>query len=150
MIKKVMICLLKLNLLISAVIISAFLTGCEKQDNSITFESLLKEMTDRESITKFPDYTLKQASSYDRTQTSPENKDTWFNNKDYGNFIRKEVVQGRTEYVIMEENGPGCIVRWWIPFRLTTATVPCASILMKNRSRSLKKITMISSPVSHL
>jgi hypothetical protein len=97
------------------ILLGFFLLGCGNQEKSVTFVSLINEMADREAITNFPDYKLKQVSSYDRTQTSPENQDTWFNNKDYGHFIRKESVQGRTEYVIMEEDGPGCIVRWWIP-----------------------------------
>lgn len=105
--------------LLFMVMVSLIFSGCRNQEKSITFVSLIYEMADREAITKFPDYTLKQASSYDRTQTSPENKDTWFNNKDYGYFIRKEIIRDRTEYVIMEEDGPGCIVRWWIPLEYT-------------------------------
>ena len=102
------------------VLLSALLmAGCKEQTNKISFESLLREMTDRETITRFPDYRLKQASSYDRTQTGPEDPDTWFNNKDYGYYIRKEVIEDRTEYVIMEDTGPGCIVRWWIPLEYT-------------------------------
>ncbi|MBL7112718.1 MAG: DUF2961 domain-containing protein [Bacteroidales bacterium] len=97
----------------------AALAGCEKQTNTVSFVSLLSEMTNREAISKFPQYVLKQVSSYDRTQTGPEDPDTWFNNTDHGYSIRKEVVKDRTEYVIMEENGPGCISRWWTPLEYT-------------------------------
>ena len=76
-------------------------------------------MTDRESITRFPAFSLKQISSWDRTQTGSEDPKTWFNNADYGYYIRKEINHGRDEYVIMDENGPGCIVRWWIPLENT-------------------------------
>ena len=96
-------------------IILVFLTVNSCKSDSINFSSLLGEMTDRESITRFPNYTLKQISSWDRTQTSPEDQDTWFNNKDFGYSIRKEVKNGRDEYVIMDASGPGCIVRIWIP-----------------------------------
>jgi len=95
------------------------LAGCKDRTNKISFESLLREMTDREELTRFPDYILKQASSYDRTQTGPEDRNTWFNNKDYGHYIRKEIIGDRIEYVIMEDTGPGCIVRWWIPIEYT-------------------------------
>jgi hypothetical protein len=104
----------------------AQLAVCQLKSNAnnehptkVSFVSLLSEMTNRESITKFPRYELKQASSYDRTQNGPWDPDSWYNNKDYGYFIRKEVSKDRTEYVIMEENGPGCIVRWWIPLENT-------------------------------
>lgn len=88
-----------------------------EQNHVISITSLLREMTDREVLTRFPNpmYKLHQASSWDRTQTSPKDTSTWFGNKDYNNFIREERVQGRTEYVIMEANGPGAITRWWIP-----------------------------------
>jgi hypothetical protein len=99
--------------------------GCKQKKNRpqpsgpVTLTGLLNEMTDRESITRYPDFSLKQVSSWDRTQTGPDHPDTWFNNKDYGYFIRQEQHNGRTEYVILDENGPGCIVRWWIPLENT-------------------------------
>jgi hypothetical protein len=86
---------------------------------TVSLVSLLTEMTNREAITRFPDYTLKQLSSWDRTQTGPDDPKTWFNNADYGYYIRKEVNNGGDEYVIMDEKGPGCIVRWWIPLEYT-------------------------------
>ena len=102
------------------------LSGCknsyrEESDKSktVTFISLLDEMTDRNSLTRFPEFRLEQVSSWDRTQTGPADSSTWFNNKDYGHYIRPEVNEGRTEYVIMEEFNPGCIVRWWIPLEET-------------------------------
>lgn len=90
-----------------------------EDSHTVTFTSLLTEMTNRESITKFPNYTLKQLSSWDRTQTGPEDPKTWFNNIDYGYYIRKEVKNGIDEYVIMDEKGPGCIVRWEMPLENT-------------------------------
>ena len=91
----------------------------EKDSSEITFVSLLNEMTNREAITRYPAYRLKQVSSYDRTETNPADSSTWFNNKDYGYYIRKEIHDGRTEYVILEEFNPGSIVRWWIPLEET-------------------------------
>ena len=106
-------------------LIIVFQSGCRNKQyanktlETVSISSLLIEMTDREAITEFPDYTLKQLSSWDRTQTGPEDPKTWFNNGDYGYFIRKEINNGRDEYVIMDEKGPGCIVRWWIPLENT-------------------------------
>ncbi len=101
-------------------------TACQSNKNgdtgspgAITFPSLLREMADRDALRLYPAYRLKQASSYDRTETNPADPATWFNNKDYGNYIREEMREGRTEYVILEENNPGCIVRWWIPLEET-------------------------------
>src|SRR5690554_1832361 len=70
-----------------------FLSSCNSE--SITMESLLVEMTDREVITRFPEnaYTLKQFSSYDRLSTSPD-EPGWFANDDYTQFIREEYNDG--------------------------------------------------------
>ena len=111
--------ILNSRLLFSLVIFTSVLfTSCKERSRvTINMVSLLKEMINREELTRFPNpmYNLLQASSWDRTQTNPKDTTTWFGNKDYNNFIRKEHVQGRTEYVIMEANGPGAITRWWIP-----------------------------------
>jgi len=84
---------------------------------AVTIESLLGEMIDRDALARWPvaAYTCKQASSYDRARTGPDDPKTWFSNRDYDYFIRIEEKAGRKEYVIMDETGPGCITRWWIP-----------------------------------
>ena len=74
-------------------------------------------MVDRDSLARLPARAFRclQASSYDRAQTDPSNPKTWFANHDYEQFIRIETNEGRKEWVIMEHQGPGCIVRFWIP-----------------------------------
>lgn len=81
----------------------------------VTFESLLREMVDRDAIARWPDpaYTCKQFSSYDRASTSPADEKTWFANGDHGQFIRTIERQGRTERVMMDATGPGAVVRIW-------------------------------------
>ena len=113
---------ISVTVLFSFILAPLFLSGCkdilkteDEKLKSITFISLLDEMTDRNALTRFPAFSLRQVSTWDRTQTDPADVETWFNNKDYGYYIRKEENEGRTEYVIMEELNPGCIVRWWIP-----------------------------------
>ncbi|MGL6196987.1 MAG: DUF2961 domain-containing protein, partial [Thermoguttaceae bacterium] len=82
---------------------------------SITFASLLDEMVGRSAVSRAPEfpYTLKQQSSYDRASVSTD-KDGWFANKDWSNYIREEENEGRKEYVMFEAEGPGAVVRIWL------------------------------------
>ena len=81
----------------------------------VTFESLLNEMVNIESIARWPlqEFTCKQASSYDRAKVAPD-KPGWFANNDNTQYIRSEVNSGRTEHVMMEADGPGALVRFWL------------------------------------
>ncbi|WP_176466171.1 glycoside hydrolase family 172 protein [Aliifodinibius salipaludis] len=87
------------------------------QSNVITLESLLEEMVDRKSLAVYPEpyYTTRQFSSYDRNSTQPGDS-TWFANWDRTQFIRSEVNNGRKEYVMLETDKPGAIVRFWMTF----------------------------------
>lgn len=80
----------------------------------VTLASLLKEMADAASVARLPDpvFTLKQVSSYDRRSVAP-GQPGWFANDDHTHFIRTDVTDGRKEYVMMDEQGPGVIVRFW-------------------------------------
>lgn len=82
---------------------------------SVTLETLLEEMADRTAVACFPSpaYTCRQASSYDRDATSPDEQETWYANWDRSQFVREEENDGRREYVLMDEAGPGAIVRFW-------------------------------------
>ena len=81
----------------------------------IAINDLLLEIVDRQRLAVFPDpvYVQLQASSYERRSVTPGNAD-WFANKDWSHYIRQEVNQGRNEWVMMEDFGPGCITRIWI------------------------------------
>jgi hypothetical protein len=83
----------------------------------INLTSLLHDMTDAESITRFPDpaFGLYQSSSWDRAEKNKNDKASWFANKDYNYYIRIDSSRGRKEYVILDAKGPGAITRWWIP-----------------------------------
>jgi hypothetical protein len=80
----------------------------------VSLETLLDEMIDRDVITRFPEpaYVCVQASSYDRAAKSPT--ENWFANGDASQFIRDEMHGNRKEWVLMDAEGPGAIVRWWI------------------------------------
>jgi len=82
---------------------------------AITLQTLLDEMVDRAALARFPSpaYTCKQASSYDRDATSPDKQETWYANWDRSQFVREEENDGRREFVLMDERGPGAVVRFW-------------------------------------
>jgi hypothetical protein len=42
--------------------------------------------------------------------------ENWFANNDMSHFIRVEQNSGRREFVLLDTNGPGAIVRWWMTF----------------------------------
>jgi hypothetical protein len=84
---------------------------------TVTLESLLKEMTDRSQLTLYPEneYSHLHFSSYDRASVSPD-EPGWFANIDRSNFLRVEETNGRREFVMVDAEGPGAIVRWWMTF----------------------------------
>lgn len=81
----------------------------------VSLDSLLREMIDRNAIAQLPSpwYTCKQASSYDRKSTGASDAETWFANGDASQYIREETNGGRREWVMMDEAGPGAVVRIW-------------------------------------
>ena len=92
------------------------------QAQLVTLPALLSEMTDRDAVARFPQpsYQCLQASSYNRASTNRNqpNQDTtgWFADSDGLGFIRTEQIKGKTEWVIMEHQGPGCLTKLWTPF----------------------------------
>jgi hypothetical protein len=98
------------------VVVLAVTAVASADQREITLESLLKEMIDRDVPGRFPDppYTCKQASSYDRRSKTPGDTAGWFANNDWSQFLRSEENKGRLEWVLMDADGPGAIVRqWW-------------------------------------
>lgn len=96
--------------------ISAFPAGTSKPP-VVSEATLLHEMTDRDALARlpYPAYTTRQFSSYDRKAVSPD-QPGWFGNDDWSMFIRTENRNGRTEHVLMDTDGPGAIVRFWMTF----------------------------------
>ncbi|MHC4355472.1 MAG: hypothetical protein ACYS0H_22460, partial [Planctomycetota bacterium] len=92
--------------------ITSFVRAAESK--TITFESLLEEMVDRDCIVRLPSpaYTCRQFSSYDRNSSEPGSP-TWWANADRSQFVRIEDNKGRKEHVLMDTDGPGAIVRFW-------------------------------------
>lgn len=81
----------------------------------ITFVTLLNEITSRESVSYLhvDDWTQHQASSYERLSLTPEDSIGWYANHDWNHFEGKEVINGRTEFVMLDVDGPGVITRFW-------------------------------------
>ncbi len=81
----------------------------------VSLNSLLREMVDFDAVARWPqpEFNCKQSSSYDRASKSPD-QPGWFANSDQNQFIRDEQNKGRTERVMMDADGPGCIVRFWL------------------------------------
>lgn len=106
----------------SSLVQNAVQSGVE---TTVSIESLLNEMIDRDHVARFPetDFRLKQHSSYSRASKSPDDAKGWFSNNDKNtndqsrNFIRVEETNGEKEWVLMDHHGPGAIVRSWMPWR---------------------------------
>lgn len=81
----------------------------------VTTRTLLEEMIDRDAVARFPrpTYSAAQSSSYDRASRTPDDPAGWFANQDFGQFLRVEEKAGRREWVMMDAQGPGAVVRIW-------------------------------------
>ncbi len=94
------------------------LTGAScATENAVTIETLLKEMTSRDTVARFPQpaYTNKQASSWDRKSSQGPGNRGWYANNDRSHFLDYEKrPDGRVEHVMMDAQGPGAVVRMWI------------------------------------
>ena len=104
------------RLFIGILLITGMLSCGEKND-PVTLASLIDEMVSYEMPATFPltGYQSLQSSSYNRRSVSPDSAG-WFADSDGICFIRTEEINGKTEWVIMEHDGPGCITRIWTPF----------------------------------
>jgi hypothetical protein len=89
--------------------------GDEPPATPIDTPRLLAEMVDLDHLTRFPDpaYRLLLASSTDRQTRDPNQKAGWFRNHDLGNYQASEERNGRREFVLLETEGPGALVRIW-------------------------------------
>lgn len=85
------------------------------ESTTVGLDALLEEMADRASVARWPEpfYTCRQASSYDRRRKGPDQPD-WFANNDCSQFDQVLHDNGRKQYVLMDADGPGAIVRFWL------------------------------------
>ncbi|BCM91210.1 hypothetical protein IAD21_03074 [Abditibacteriota bacterium] len=82
---------------------------------TVSMNGLMDEMVSPDSVARWPApaFTVRQASSYDRARVAPD-KPGWFANSDSSNYIRIEEHNGRQERVMMDADGPGVIVRFFL------------------------------------
>ncbi|HDP34399.1 MAG TPA: DUF2961 domain-containing protein [Candidatus Hydrogenedentes bacterium] len=87
------------------------------QTGQVNLETLLAETVslERLAVAPSPGYLTRQFSSYDQNSTDPDilTKDNWFANHDRNQHLRVEENQGREEFVLMDAEGPGVVVRFW-------------------------------------
>ncbi len=107
----------KNNLFIFIIVGLFFLLADVYSQKTVSIESLLKELVDRNELANYPDpyYSCGQFSSYDRAAVAKD-EPGWFGNNDWSMFLRTETGHGRKEFVMADMEGPGCIVRWWMTF----------------------------------
>lgn len=83
----------------------------------VTYRSLIEEMNDLPRLAEMPDpwYATRQFSSYDRRATDPNvpTDENWFANGDRGNYLRIDDTQLGDQFVLLDVDGPGAIVRFW-------------------------------------
>lgn len=81
----------------------------------VTAETLLREMVDADSVARWPspEYTCRQASSHDRATVAPD-RPGWFANHDHTQYLRVEERRGHREHVMMDAEGPGAVVRFFL------------------------------------
>jgi hypothetical protein len=103
---------MRIHLTVIAFLMTTALTASAAD---VTLNSLLNEMTDFSSVARWPEpeFTSRQASSYDRAEVASD-KPGWFANKDASQYIRDEDNGGHKEHVMMDADGPGSIVRFWL------------------------------------
>ncbi|HQL53487.1 MAG TPA: DUF2961 domain-containing protein [Phycisphaerae bacterium] len=101
--------------IITGLILVAVLAAGSAPADPVTTRSLLAQMADLGALAEFPEppYTCRQFSSYDRASTSPADQEKWFANADANQYLRIEEHDGQKEYVMMDADGPGAIVRIW-------------------------------------
>jgi hypothetical protein len=106
---------MKLQLMTKWTPLSLMLLAFTPARAEVNLESLLREMIDPAAVARWPqpEYTCRQASSYDRATVAPD-KPGWLANNDQNQFIRIEENQGRKERVMLDAAGPGCLVRFWL------------------------------------
>ena len=106
--------LCQISSVLLALSVSLLAPGAEAAE-TITLRSLLDEMIDRDASARLPEpaYTCRQASSYDRRSVSPDDPAGWMANSDWSQFLRSEKAGGRTEWVMLDADGPGCVTRFW-------------------------------------
>lgn len=138
---------INLNFSLTAVLLTFCALHARGQQRTVTISSLLNEMADIAGVASYPspNYRSLESSSYNRQSVAPS-KPGWFADSDGTGFIKKDTINGKIEYVIMEHKGPGCITRMWTPFfyyALGNHTGPHISIYLDGDKKPVIKENFI-------
>jgi hypothetical protein len=103
--------------ILAAALMAISLAGCTASREPVTFGTLLEDMTNPEILTALPEpsFNCRQFSSYDRRTKTPGGEG-WFANHDASWFVGQETNEGRREFVMLDAEGPGAVVRFWMTF----------------------------------
>ncbi len=101
--------------LLAGLLLSTCAAVPAESEAEVSLESLLAEMIDRGRLARLPDpaYTCRQASSFDPKSTGPD-EEGWYANGDHSHYRRTEMRGDRVEQVLLDAEGPGAVVRWWV------------------------------------
>ncbi|MCZ7686435.1 MAG: hypothetical protein M5U28_49835 [Sandaracinaceae bacterium] len=81
----------------------------------IDLPSLLDAMIDPlHPSTTLGRFSAENSTSWDRrSRSGPEVPEEWFANDDRNTFVDVREIDGRTEYVMLDTDGPGALVKFW-------------------------------------
>jgi hypothetical protein len=98
-----------------ALLLVGIARSVQAAESGVSLSSVLAEMNSLAALAEWPDppFTCRQFSSYDPASKTPDDPKTWFANGDRGKYVRTEMRDGRKEFVMMDADGPGCVVRIW-------------------------------------
>jgi len=89
--------------------------SADARAEAIDLRRLLEQMLNRARIAEFPEpeFVCRQASSYNRRSKTPGTAD-WFAGHDFDQFYGSIEREGRREWIMLDAEGPGVVVRWWL------------------------------------
>jgi len=96
-------------------LLAAWSATAARSADRVSVSTIFAEMNNLAALAELPDppFTCKQFSSYDRASKTPDDRQGWFANDDRGKYLRVEQRDGQKEFVMMDAEGPGCVVRIW-------------------------------------
>ena len=97
--------------LLAGLLLMAGCGGASRQ--AIDVRALLLEMVDLENLSRLPEPFFKQAAATSYSRESHKEGNAWFHNLDRGGYVRTETQGDRKEHVLLDQEGPGAVTRFW-------------------------------------
>ncbi len=101
---------------VAAIVVFAACSGVRAGTPAVTLESLLREWIEFERLVERPEpvFATRLSSSSDPASTTPGTP-AWFSNDDRSHFVGVETHGDRTEWILLDADGPGAITHIWVP-----------------------------------